>query len=106
ILDNALRFRALAPPEVTVTAERSAAGWRVALSDNGRGLEAVELPRLFTVFARPTIASEGIAGAGLGLAVCRRIVERHGGTIWAEANEWGGITVFLELPGILELLGD
>lgn len=107
ILDNALRFRAPAPPEVTVTAERSAAGWRIALSDNGRGVEPVELPRLFTVFARPTTStSEETEGAGLGLAVCRRIAERHRGTIWAEPNEWGGTKIFLDLPGVRELPSD
>ena len=87
LLDNAVRFRGSAAPVVTVSAEAVGA---VAETD---------LPRLFTAFARPT--PEGAAGgrgAGLGLALCRRIVERHGGMIWAERGADGGLVVRFELP--------
>lgn len=86
LFDNALRYRSRAAPEVKVTAAREGSRWRVAVSDNGQGVDPSELPRLFTVWGR-----------GLGLAMCRRIVERHGGTIWAEPGEMGGTTVHFEL---------
>jgi two-component system, sensor histidine kinase and response regulator len=88
LLDNACRFRGLAAPVVRVSAEPGANGVRVSLADNGPGVDATELPRLFTAFAR----------SGLGLALCRRIVERHGGMIWAESGPAGGLVVQFELP--------
>jgi light-regulated signal transduction histidine kinase (bacteriophytochrome) len=97
LLDNAVRFRSQSSPEVTITGDRGERGWRVAVTDNGRGIDAAELPRMFTVFARPSAGGDGRNGAGLGLAVCRRIVERHGGVIWAEPAEGGGTTVLFEL---------
>lgn len=96
LVDNAVRFRSEAPPEIRVWGARTEKGWRVAVADNGRGIAPADLPRLFTVFARPSTGDDG--GAGLGLAVCRRIVERHGGLIWAEPGEEGiGTTVLFEL---------
>ena len=61
----------------------------------GPGVADTELPRLFTAFAR---ASGDGRGPGLGLALCRRIVERHGGMIWAERGADGGLAVCFELP--------
>ena len=97
LLDNAVRFRGTDPPEVRVWGDRGQRGWRVAVADNGRGVDPADLPRIFTLFSRPTPGADGRPGAGLGLAVCRRIVERHGGLIWAEPGEGGGTTVFFEL---------
>jgi signal transduction histidine kinase len=88
LLDNAVRFRGSATPVVTVSAEVVGNGVRVSVADNGPGVAETDLPRLFTAFAR----------AGLGLALCRRIVERHGGMIWAERATAGGLLVRFELP--------
>ncbi|HEV7863212.1 MAG TPA: ATP-binding protein [Acidimicrobiia bacterium] len=99
LLDNAVRFRGSDAPVVAVSAETVAGAVRVSVADNGPGLAETELPRLFTAFARPV--SAGVAngrGAGLGLALCRRIVERHGGMIWAEHGAEGGLVVRFELP--------
>lgn len=100
LLDNAVRFRSSATPVVTVSAEDVADGVRVSVTDNGPGVSETDLPRLFTAFARPAPAAGGAnrRGAGLGLALCRRIVERHGGMIWAEAGPAGGLMVRFELP--------
>jgi signal transduction histidine kinase len=100
LLDNAFRFRGVAAPVVSVSAEPVAAGVRVTVSDNGPGVPETELPRLFTAFARPTPIGGTFdgRGAGLGLALCRRIVERHGGMIWAERGADGGLVVRFELP--------
>jgi signal transduction histidine kinase len=100
LFDNAARFRGAASPIVTVSAEPVDGGVRVTVADNGPGVAETDLPRLFTAFARPAPAA-GVAngrGAGLGLALCRRIVERHGGMIWAERGADGGLVVRFELP--------
>jgi len=89
LLDNAVRHRGTTAPEMTVTATRVGVRWRVTVADNGPGVDPAELPRLFTVW-----------GPGLGLAMCRRIVERHGGVIWAEPGEMGGTAVNFELADV------
>ena len=100
LLDNAVRFRGAAPPVVAVSAEPVAGGVRVSVADNGPGVAETDLPRLFTAFARPAPSGEADngRGPGLGLALCRRIVERHGGMIWAERGPDGGLVVRFELP--------
>ncbi|MGH9012027.1 MAG: sensor histidine kinase, partial [Acidimicrobiia bacterium] len=100
LLDNSVRYRGAAPPVVSVSAEPVNGGVRVTVADNGPGVSEADLPRLFTAFARPVpaaVTTNG-RGAGLGLALCRRIVERHGGMIWAERGADGGLVVRFELP--------
>ncbi len=99
LLDNSVRYRGSASPVVTVSAETVEGGVRVTVADNGPGVPETDLPRLFTAFARPVPAAmTSERGAGLGLALCRRIVERHGGMIWAERGADGGLAVCFELP--------
>ena len=99
LLDNSVRYRGSASPVVTVSAETVEGGVRVTVADNGPGVPETDLPRLFTAFARPVpSATASVRGAGLGLALCRRIVERHGGMIWAERGADGGLAVCFELP--------
>jgi two-component system sensor histidine kinase MprB len=100
LLDNAVRFRGPVSPVVTVSAEAVSDGVRVTVADIGPGVADTDLPRLFTAFARPAPAAGAPngRGAGLGLALCRRIIERHGGMIWAERGADGGLVVHFELP--------
>jgi len=103
LLDNTARFRGAAGPVVAVSAEQVPGAVRVTVADNGPGVAETDLPRLFTAFARPAAApsgSNGGRGAGLGLALCRRIVERHGGMIWAERGADGGLVVRFDLPEV------
>jgi signal transduction histidine kinase len=101
LLDNAARFRGAGGPVVTVSAEPLPAAVRVTVADNGPGVAETDLPRLFTAFARPApVGASNGRGAGLGLALCRRIVERHGGMIWAERGVDGGLVVQFELPEV------
>jgi signal transduction histidine kinase len=88
LLSNALRFRAEAPPEIRVDAERGEGEWRFSVSDNGQGIEPRHAARVFEMFQR--LASRGTPGTGIGLAICRRIVERHGGRISVEPRPGGG----------------
>jgi len=97
LLDNAIKFRGAEPPEVHVSLSRSEDDWVVTVRDNGIGIAAANLPRLFTLFAR-LHAREDFAGEGIGLAVCRRVAERHGGTIGAESTPGRGTSVSVRLP--------
>jgi two-component system, sensor histidine kinase and response regulator len=96
LLDNAVKFGADEPPAVRVRAEPGDGEWKVGVCDNGVGVDPADVPRLFTIFVRLHPGS-GRPGHGIGLAVCRRIVERHGGTIWCEPGTTG-TTMWFTLP--------
>jgi signal transduction histidine kinase len=96
LLRNALRHRGLATPSIHVAAEEQAEGWLFAVRDNGPGVEDEYLERIFEPYVR--IHPELHAAAGMGLAICRVIVERHGGRIWAESRPAGGAAFFFCLP--------
>jgi two-component system, sensor histidine kinase and response regulator len=101
LLDNAVKFRSEEPPRVRVRAERAGGAWKVVLRDNGIGIDPSDVPRLFTVFARLHAKGER-PGHGVGLAVCRRIVERHGGTIGCDPAPGGGTAIWFTLPAAEE----
>ena len=100
---NAIKFVADQPPRVRVSAERERGGWCFAVQDNGIGIEPHQAERVFELFRRlPT--REEHAGTGMGLSICKRIVERHGGRIWVEPADGGGsvfrFTIPDEVPGV------
>jgi signal transduction histidine kinase len=95
LLANAVKYRGEAPLRVELTALRDSQEWVVTMRDNGLGVDPDKATRIFDMFAR---ASDGTDGVGIGLAVCRRIVEAHGGRIWAEAPEGGGSAFRFTLP--------
>ena len=95
LLGNAVKYRGEAAPQVELTALRDSQEWVVTMRDNGLGVDPDKASRIFDMFAR---ASDETDGAGIGLAVCRRIVEAHGGRIWAEAAEGGGSAFRFTLP--------
>jgi signal transduction histidine kinase len=80
-----------------VSAEEHDDGWTFAVRDHGIGIPPRDAERIFDMFARVEPDGEQ-AGTGIGLAVCRRIVERHGGTIWVEPTPGGGSTFRFTLP--------
>lgn len=98
LLRNALRHRGQAAPRIQISAATHAEGWLFALRDNGPGIEAADLESIFQPFRR--LHSGEPAGPGLGLAVCRAIVERHGGRIWAESRYGEGCTFLFTLPDV------
>lgn len=89
LIANALKFRGEEPPEVRVLAAREPGAWRVTVQDNGIGIEDRHAEKAFQMFGRLN-AREAYAGTGIGLAVCKRVVERHGGRIWLESEPGRG----------------
>jgi light-regulated signal transduction histidine kinase (bacteriophytochrome) len=97
LLGNALKFRREEPPRLRVEANQQEEEWVISVSDNGIGIAADETKRIFGMFQRLHTREE-YPGTGIGLAVCKRIVERHGGRIWVESTEGEGSTFFFTLP--------
>jgi PAS domain S-box-containing protein len=93
LVTNALRFGG---EHVHVGAERRPLGWRLTVRDNGDGVPEAERQRIFQIFRR--LHPRGPRGAGVGLALCQRIAERHGGAIWVEDAEGGGSAFHVTLP--------
>jgi signal transduction histidine kinase len=101
LLSNALKFRGEAAPVVEVGAERENGWWRFSVRDNGIGIEPRHADRIFKVFQRLN-PREAYAGTGIGLAICQRIVDRHGGRIWLQAGTRGGTEFRFTLPAVGE----
>ena len=98
LVANALKFRRPdVPPRVEVSAAREADRWRFTVRDNGIGFEPEFAEQIFVVFQRLHTRAE-YPGTGVGLAICRKIVERHGGTIWAESAPGAGAAFHFTLP--------
>jgi|GEM_PF-1493533 len=98
LIGNALKFSAPGrAPEVHLSAERDGAHWRFSLSDNGIGIAPAFFERIFTIFQR-LHSREEYEGSGIGLAITRKIVERHGGEIWLESQPGQGTTFYFTLP--------
>ena len=91
LISNAVKFNASRRPRVAVTARRAGSMWEFGVADNGIGIDPAHFERIFQVFQR-LHTRETYAGTGIGLAVCRKIVERHGGTIWIESAKGQGAT--------------
>jgi PAS domain S-box-containing protein len=101
LLSNSLKFRASdRPPIVRVDAEAAGSVWTVTVTDNGVGVPEAEWSRIFAPFSRGASGDEQ-PGHGLGLTICRRIVERHGGRIWVESAADGGSRFCFTLPRVL-----
>jgi len=96
LIANALKFRGPAPPRVTVSAERSGGEWRFQVTDNGVGIPPESRARVFEVFAR--LVGDATPGTGVGLALCKQAVDKHGGRIWVEGGAGGGATFCFTIP--------
>ncbi len=99
LVGNALKFRGQAPPRIHVSAQRNDNHWRFAVHDNGIGIDPHQAQRLFQVFQRLHTRSE-YPGTGIGLAICKRIIERHGGRIWVESRPGEGAIFYFTISDI------
>ncbi|HYD49189.1 MAG TPA: ATP-binding protein [Terriglobales bacterium] len=97
LLSNALKFRGAAPPRIHISARCQQHRWIFSVQDNGIGFDPRYHDRIFAIFKRLHPRSR-IPGSGVGLAICKKIVERHGGEIWAQSQVDKGSTFFFSLP--------
>lgn len=97
LVGNAIKFRGPDAPRVTVDCAREPGAWRIRVRDNGIGIAPEYAERVFQVFQRLHTRRE-YSGTGIGLAICKRIVERHGGRIWVEAAAGGGTAFYFTIP--------
>lgn len=98
LLTNAIKFQKPGQrPRIRIAFERDGSQWRVAVADNGIGIEATYHQRVFELFRR--LHSQDVyAGSGIGLATCRKIIELHGGKIWVESRPGEGSTFYFTVP--------
>ena len=96
LVANAIRYRSAAPPQIWITAQRQGSFWHFYCRDNGVGIPPEHYERVFEPFKR--LHGHEIPGSGIGLALCRKIVERNGGRIWVESVVGEGSTFQFTLP--------
>ena len=97
LISNAIKFHGEEPPNVHISAKKEDSHWVFSVKDKGIGIEHKYAERIFIIFQR-LHGQEEYPGSGIGLAVCRRIVERHGGRIWVESEPGHGSTFYFSLP--------
>ena len=98
LIGNAVKYRAAdRTPEIVVSAEKDGEAWRFSVQDNGVGIAESQIENVFHIFKRLHSDRE-LKGFGIGLSICQRIVERHGGRIWVESTPGNGTTFFFTLP--------
>jgi len=97
LIGNAIKFRSQKPPRIHVSAETRSNTWLFSVRDNGIGIDPQHAQRIFEMFKRLHTREE-YPGTGMGLAICKKIVERHGGHIWVHSQPGQGSTVYFTIP--------
>jgi len=96
LISNSIKYRGEETPRIHVSAERDARGWLFAVRDNGTGIDPQDTDRVFGMFKR--LHGSEIPGTGIGLALCKKVVERQGGRIWVESEAGRGATFKFTIP--------
>ena len=97
LLGNAIKFHGHEPPRIRIKAKPKGNTWLFSVKDNGIGIEEEYAKRIFTIFQR-LHGKKDYPGSGIGLSICKKIVERHGGRIWVESETGKGATFYFTLP--------
>jgi len=97
LIGNAIKFRAERTPRIHIGAARLDDSWRFAVADNGIGIDPQYAERIFLLFQR-LHSREKYSGTGIGLSICKKIVERHNGKIWVESKPGSGSTFYFTVP--------
>jgi signal transduction histidine kinase len=101
LVSNAIKYRREEAPAIRVDAKRDGSDWVFSVSDNGQGFNPQYAERIFGMFQR--LQTRKVEGTGMGLSIAKKIVERHGGRMWATSTEGVGSTFFFSLPVSLEV---
>jgi signal transduction histidine kinase len=104
LIDNAIKYRGTEPPRIEVSAVKRGDRWLFSVHDNGVGVPSNMTERIFQMFQRGYTQEER-PGTGIGLAIAKKIVERHGGRIWVESEEGKGATFIFLLPDLQDVGG-
>ena len=96
LIDNAIKFRGESGPEIRIAAASQGGDWLFSIRDNGIGIDPRHSESVFHMFKRTN--GDRYAGSGAGLAITRRIIQRHGGRIWVESQPGSGSTFFFTMP--------
>ena len=97
LVANAIKYQGEDIPSITISAEKKSDMWQFAVKDNGIGIEQWFSERIFIVFQK-LHDHKKYPGSGIGLALCKRVIEKHGGKIWFESEVGKGTTFFFTLP--------
>lgn len=97
LIGNAIKFRGSVPPVIRITAQKKSRTWTFTVADNGIGIAPEHAEIIFVIFKRLHTRAE-YPGSGIGLAICKKIIEQHGGRIWVESLAGQGSTFKFTLP--------
>jgi chemotaxis family two-component system sensor kinase Cph1 len=98
LIANAIKFRGNKLPKIHVGAKRQGSAWQISVKDTGIGINPKFFERIFRIFQRLHTREE-YSGTGIGLAICKKIIERFGGRIWVESEPGVGATFYFTLFG-------
>jgi len=103
LISNSIKYAGEGTPRIHVSAEKNAGGWLFSVRDNGVGIDPKDADRVFGMFKR--LHGREVSGTGIGLALCKKVVERQGGRIWVESETGRGATFKFTVPGGHKELG-